>query len=161
MFLLFTSFKIIDVKTEVIMEKKIPSEKEILINKFNCNEEIAEYVIKYSAINNLDPKLVLSLIKAESNFDPKAINYNSNESIDRGLMQLNSSSFMEMSPKEFYDIETNISLGCEYLRWCLDKSDENLILGLTYYNNGYKKTKKSIVSERTLCYINKILIEMK
>ena len=80
-----------------------------------------DFVVKYSSLyENLDPYLVLSVIKAESSFDPNATSYKN----ARGLMQITDDTAIWIAEKmkienfkieNLYDPETNIKMGCWYL----------------------------------------------
>ena len=61
----------------------------------------------------------LAICTAESSGNPNATHYNSNGSIDRGLMQINSvHDYMVASPNDFYDPATNIATA--YKIYCGD-----------------------------------------
>ncbi len=92
-----------------------------------------------------DPELVLGVIQQESGFNPDAVNHNTNGTIDRGLMQINSGTapwlWKQVFPDEPYeytklfDPEANLRLGIWYLNYLLDKfQDEHK--ALTAYNRG-------------------------
>jgi soluble lytic murein transglycosylase len=79
-----------------------------------------------SAKNNLDPYMVASLIRQESEFNPSVISYAN----AYGLMQIEPSTGKQLAREEgnshfqtfqLLDPETNIRLGCRYLRQMLDK----------------------------------------
>jgi soluble lytic murein transglycosylase len=94
-----------------------------------------------SAKNNLDPYLVASLIRQESEFNPAAVSYAN----AWGLMQLEPSVGRAMSREEglthfetfqLLDPETNIRLGTRYLRHTLDKFGGVKEYALAAYNAG-------------------------
>src|ERR1700677_737281 len=79
-----------------------------------------------SAKNNLDPYMVASLIRQESEFNSSVISYAN----AYGLMQIEPSTGKQLAREEgishfqtfqLLDPETNIRLGCRYLRQMLDK----------------------------------------
>ncbi len=79
-----------------------------------------------SAKNNLDPYMVASLIRQESEFNPTVISYAN----AYGLMQIEPSTGKQLAREEgiahfqtfqLLDPEMNIRLGCRYLRQMLDK----------------------------------------
>lgn len=94
-------------------------------------------IYKYSAQNDLDPNLVMAVIKTESNFIPDA-----HSGYAGGLMQLTEETALEMSQDmgityyDYMDPETNIKLGCHYLRYLLDFYEENTDTALAAYNGG-------------------------
>jgi len=94
-----------------------------------------------SAKNQLDPYLVASLIRQESEFNPSAISYAN----AYGLMQLLPSVGKAMAREEgishfqtfqLLDPETNIRLGTRYLRHMLDKFGGVQAYALAAYNAG-------------------------
>ncbi len=94
-----------------------------------------------SAKNNLDPYLVASLIRQESEFNPSVISYAN----AYGLMQLLPSTGKAMAREEgirhfqtfqLLDPETNIRLGCRYLRQMLERFGGVQEYALAAYNAG-------------------------
>ncbi len=94
-----------------------------------------------SAKNNLDPYLVASLIRQESEFNPSAIS----RANAYGLMQLLPSTGKAMAREEeishfetyqLLDPETNIRLGTRYLRKTMDKFGGVEEYALAAYNAG-------------------------
>jgi soluble lytic murein transglycosylase len=94
-----------------------------------------------SAKNNLDPYLVASLIRQESEFNPSVISYAN----AYGLMQLLPVTGKAMAREEgishfqtyqLLDPDTNIRLGCRYLREMLDKVGGVREYALAAYNAG-------------------------
>ena len=94
-----------------------------------------------SAKNNLDPYLVASLIRQESEFNPSVISYAN----AWGLMQLLPSVGKAMAREEgiahfqtfqLLDPETNIRLGTRYLRQMLDRFGGVQEYALAAYNAG-------------------------
>lgn len=128
-------------------------------NELIGDEDIVNNVIKYSEINNIEPSLIIALMKIESAFDPRAINFNTNGSVDRGLCQLNNRTFPMLENNDFYDPEINIKNAAKFLKWCLKRSKNNLVKALAYYNAGIGNVNNRKVGEMTLDYINKIIDE--
>jgi soluble lytic murein transglycosylase len=94
-----------------------------------------------SARNGLDPYLVASLIRQESEFDPTVVSYAN----AYGLMQLLPSVGKSMAREEgmahfdtyeLLDPETNIRLGIRYLRERMDKFGGVQEYALAAYNAG-------------------------
>jgi soluble lytic murein transglycosylase len=94
-----------------------------------------------SAKNNLDPYLVASLIRQESEFDPSVVSYAN----AYGLMQLLPSTGKTLAREEgishfetfqLLDPEMNIRLGTRYLRQMLDKFGGVQEYALAAYNAG-------------------------
>ena len=97
----------------------------------------ADFIVKYSTENDLDPFLVMAVIKAESNFVPEA-----HSGIAGGLMQLteetaewNANDMNYKGSYDYMDPETNIMFGCHYLRHLIDIYG-NIDTVLAAYNGG-------------------------
>jgi soluble lytic murein transglycosylase len=91
--------------------------------------------------NNLDPYLVASLIRQESEFNPSVVSYAN----AYGLMQLLPVTGKQMAKEEgiknfqtfqLLDPEMNIRLGCRYLREMLNKLGGVQEYALAAYNAG-------------------------
>jgi len=89
---------------------------------------INHYAVRYS----LDPALVKAVIKAESNFDPRAVSRKG----ALGLMQLMPTTARELKVYNPLEPAANIRGGCHYLRKMLNLFDNNLELALAAYNAG-------------------------
>lgn len=114
--------------------------------------EYKELVIKYSEENELDPLLVFSVIKAESNFDPQATSHKN----ARGLMQIIDNTGIWAADKMgiegfkaeyLYDPEVNIKIGCWYLKNLRNEiyqynGEINNDLLLAAYNGGIGNVQK-------------------
>ncbi|WP_234121488.1 lytic transglycosylase domain-containing protein [Clostridium hydrogenum] len=105
------------------------------------------YIYKYSAENNLDPYMVASVIRTESNFNIKA---KSNKDA-YGLMQMTPDTgewvAQKMGIKNFklddlYNPECNIKMGCWYLRNLADEFNNDPKLYLAAYNGGRGNVQK-------------------
>lgn len=110
-------------------------------NGFTYPTDYEEYVIKYSNEFEVDPVLVFSVIKVESNFIPTAT---SNVGA-RGLMQLMSDAYdwvkfrLEDDSESFddmYDPETNIRYGTYYLSFLMERYDNSIDLTAAAYHCG-------------------------
>lgn len=111
-------------------------------------QKYSEYVEKYAKENELDPLLIYSIIKAESNFNNEA----KSNSDAIGLMQLMLSTAEEMSKKmnlgeiteeDLYNPEVNIKIGTKYFKSLLEKYD-NYNLAIIAYNAGMGNVDKWI-----------------
>lgn len=120
----------------------------------------SQLAVFYTNKYEIPTSLLVSLMETESNYNQYAINHNVNGSTDRGLCQLNSSTFRDLTVEDFFNPEINISKASELLRWCIDQSDNNLVIALAYYNAGYGNVNNQRVGEITLNYIDKILDKM-
>jgi soluble lytic murein transglycosylase-like protein/TolA-binding protein len=95
-----------------------------------------DLIEKYSALNKLDPVLVLSLIKQESAFDEKI-----NSGVGaQGLMQLMPGTAAEilgqLDKNDLLIAEKNIAAGTAYLAKLLVRFNGNIVLALAGYNAG-------------------------
>jgi hypothetical protein len=120
------------------------------------SREQAEQVLAQSAKFNISPALAFALIWEESFFNPRAVNRNANNSIDRGLCQLNSVSFPALQAEDFFNPEINIRYGLAHLKMCLDQAGSE-VAALAMYNAGLNRVRAGGTPERTLNYINRIL----
>jgi len=100
-----------------------------------------ETIKSESAKNNLDPFLVASLIRQESEFNPNVISYAN----AYGLMQVEPATGKQLAKEEgmshfqafqLLDPETNIRLGTRYLRKLLDRFGGVEEYALAAYNAG-------------------------
>ena len=109
---------------------------------FNYPTTYEEYVLKYSKTYKVDPVLIFSVIRVESNFNPKA----ESDVGARGLMQIMSDAYdwikfrtndnKSKSFDDMYDPETNIKYGSYYLSYLMDKYDNSIELTAAAYHCG-------------------------
>ncbi len=95
-----------------------------------------------AAANGLDPYMVASLIRQESEFNPRVISYAN----AYGLMQIEPSTGRDMArktgmsshldPNALLDPEINIKLGCVYLKQTLDRYNGQQEYTFASYNAG-------------------------
>lgn len=96
-----------------------------------------EEVLKYSKEYDLDPFLVFSVIKVESDFDSNA----KSSKGAKGLMQIiDSTSYyiannLGVNGFNIFNPDTNIMFGCYYLRYLVDKFND-VSTALCAYNAG-------------------------
>ncbi len=94
--------------------------------------ELEPMISRYSREHRLHPALIRAIIKAESNFDPRAVS----RAGAVGLMQLMPQTAVELDVRDLFDPEDNIGGGTKYLRQLLDRFRGNLPLALAAYNAG-------------------------
>ncbi len=119
------------------------------------SKDVALAILEEAEKNDIPLSLAFALAHTESNFNVKAKNTNSNSSVDRGLFQLNSNSFPNLSEEEFYDPKISAKYGLSHLKHCL-KLAGNEISALAMYNAGTNKVRNNGTPQMTLNYISKI-----
>ena len=120
------------------------------------SEEVAEAILLNASENDIPPALVFALCAEESAYNPRAFNRNRNETVDRGLFQLNSATFPELSQDDFYDTHENARHGISHFRWCLDTAGTE-VAGLAMYNAGAGRVSSLGTPKGTLDYVSRIL----
>jgi hypothetical protein len=90
-------------------------------------------IVKAAATRySVDADLIISVIAAESNFDPKAVSKKN----ARGLMQLLPETAARFGVHDIFDPQENIDAGTHYLRDLLQRYNYDLALALAAYNAG-------------------------
>lgn len=116
----------------------------------------AIYPLKYfdivkeeSAKNNLDPYLVMGIIKTESRFN----RYATSNKDAKGLMQIIHSTASDINKEinivyeineNLYNEKVNIAIGCKYFRNLINKYNGNYYLAICAYNAGMGNVDKWI-----------------
>jgi soluble lytic murein transglycosylase-like protein len=138
-------------------------EKRILLDR-KLGDNISQYddlIIKASEKHKIEPALIKAIIKAESNFNHRAVSPKG----ARGLMQLMPATASSLQVQDSFHPEKNIEGGVKYLRYLLNYFNGNLPLALAAYNAGenavirhrgvppYRETQVYI--QRVLSYLDK------
>jgi len=116
----------------------ILKEKRIL---FQANLDVTKYdelINKAANKFKLDSALIKAIIKAESNFNHRAVSRVGAQ----GLMQLMPKTASSMNVEDSFHPEKNIEGGARYLRYLLNTYKGNLDLALAAYNAGEKAVAK-------------------
>lgn len=95
-------------------------------------QRIYSAVNKYSKEYGVDPKLVLAIIKAESNFNPNVVS----SAGAMGLMQLMPINCEEDGVSDPFNIEENIKGGIKQLRRHINRYNGDIEMALMAYNAG-------------------------
>ena len=93
---------------------------------------IVDLVKKIAFGYQVEPQLVLAIMRAESNFDVAAVSSKN----ARGLMQLMPDTAARFGVKDVFDPKQNIRGGVAYLRWLLAYFEGDLTLVAAAYNAG-------------------------
>ncbi|HOI22516.1 MAG: transglycosylase SLT domain-containing protein [Spirochaetia bacterium] len=116
---------------------------------------IAVAILDNAVKQKVPASLAFAIAYEESRFDPLAVNQNTT-SVDRGLFQLNSLTFPDLTDQEFFNPSRNAKEGIGYFRHVLELSG-NEVSALAMYNAGRTRVTKQGAPMRTLDYISRIL----
>ena len=101
-------------------------------------EKYADIIAKASAKYDVPEKLLASVMKQESNFNPTI----TSTAGAQGLMQLMPSTARYLGVTDSTDPQQNIMGGAKYLRQMLDQFDNNISTALAAYNAGPGNVRK-------------------
>lgn len=96
------------------------------------SHKFADEIHEYSARFGVDPKLVTSVIRAESNFNPRAVSPKGAQ----GLMQLMPKTAQKLGVRDSFDPRENIRGGVQHLSYLLERYNGNTTLAVAAYNAG-------------------------
>ena len=117
---------------------------------------VVDLVETIATWHQVDSKLVLSIITAESNFKVAAVS----DKDAHGLMQLIPATAERFNVKNAYDASQNIKGGVRYLRWLLSYFRGDVTLAVAAYNAGegaVNKYKGVPPYKETQAYVKKVL----
>ena len=120
------------------------------------SQEVAQAILSSAAVHNIPPALAFALCAEESGYKTRALNHNRNDTVDRGLFQLNSATFPQLQVVDFFNADVNARHGLAHLRWCLDTAGTE-VAGLAMYNAGTNRVRSVGTPKDTLDYISRIL----
>lgn len=120
------------------------------------NRDVALAILAEADNNDIPLSLAFALAYTESRYNTKATNKNSNETVDRGLFQLNSNSFPALTEADFYDPYISSKYGMSHLKFCLSSAG-NEVSALAMYNAGTNRVRSNKTPQVTLNYVGKIV----
>lgn len=120
---------------------------------------LEEIVLSACGKYGLDPDIIFSLIRAESDFDPKAVSHKGAQ----GLMQLMPETAAKLGVANPMDAAANVEGGTRYLQGLLEQYHYDLTKALAAYNAGPARVDQyhGVPPYReTITYINKIVRDL-
>jgi len=148
----FTNMIPVGKKFRVVISDAIKS----IVAKSIENTSYDDLISQHAATNGVDPLLVKAVMKAESNFNPRAVSHKGAQ----GLMQLMPDTARLMQVDDPFDPEDNIKGGTKYLRYLDEIFAGNLELMLAAYNAGPKRVIDNNMNvppyEETKSYIQRV-----
>jgi soluble lytic murein transglycosylase-like protein len=95
-------------------------------------QAVQSFVLEASVASRLPAELIHAVIKAESNYNPRALSGKGAQ----GLMQLMPDTAKRFGSTDSLDPRDNILTGSRYLRWLMDYFNQNVELAVAAYNAG-------------------------
>ena len=111
---------------------KVSNTTQTTSNSYTSNDTINSVVQKYANKYGVNSNLILSVIKAESDFNPKC----TSGAGAQGLMQLMPENSKYYGVTDPYDIDQNINAGTQLLKQYLNMYGGNTEMALAAYNAG-------------------------
>lgn len=101
--------------------------------------------------NKIEPEWAFAIARRESSFMSDAVS----SANARGLMQIlpSTAKYLEkkrVTSSQLLDVETNAKIGNKYLRYLMNKLDNNTILATASYNAGWRRVKQWLPEEEAL-----------
>lgn len=103
------------------------------LNGFSTGDPtIDSYIVTSARRYNIDPLLIYAQMHQESAFKRKARSHKGAS----GLMQLMPATARRFGVTKIYDPKQNIDAGVKYMRWLMNKFNQDVVLALAGYNAG-------------------------
>jgi len=131
------------------------SQSHQFLNRAFTQQDIDAAIDQAAARHNVDPNLVRSVIKVESNFNPNAVSRKG----AMGLMQLMPSTARSLKVSNPFDPAQNVDAGVRHLKRLLENYGGDVRLSLAAYNAGSGAVARSAGVPRireTQNYVRKI-----
>jgi soluble lytic murein transglycosylase-like protein len=122
-----------------------------------ANLELEQAVIHATQQHDVQPALLLAVMKAESSFNPIVIS----KAGAVGLMQLVPETAIRHGVRNLYDANENITGGAKHLRYLLARFHGNIRLALAAYNSGERTVDRYgqiPPYKETQDYVKKVLV---
>ncbi|MGL5663249.1 MAG: lytic transglycosylase domain-containing protein [Cetobacterium sp.] len=102
------------------------------IENLTTDKRIENAISKASKKHGVDEKLIKSIIKVESNFNPNVVS----SAGAKGLMQLMPENCKTYGVSDPFNIEQNVDAGTRHIKDYLNKYDQDVEMALMAYNGG-------------------------
>ncbi len=146
----FTNFVPPTPEYQVIIKERTKFSSLRSINRYD------EHIREASGVHGISFSLLKAIMKAESNFNPKAVSKRG----AKGLMQIMPSNFKMLGIKDPFDPRESIMAGALYIKQLLDRFDGKIHLALAAYNAGPDSVDRSSgipQIRETEDYVNKVI----
>jgi soluble lytic murein transglycosylase len=107
-------------------------ERTAISTNFHSTDKYDDFIFDASREFDVDSRLLKAMIKAESDFDPRAISRKG----AMGLMQIMPENFKMLNLKNPFDPWQNIRAGAQYFKKLYERFNGKLALSLAAYNAG-------------------------